>query len=93
MAKTTASINKPKDSKGSNGHYLTVFYNVRGKTATKAAAALDGESRYLSAVGKGAAGRGRRPCWNVLELLVCNAETVGHSMITPANFQRPYCKT
>jgi hypothetical protein len=33
MAETTASINKPKDSKGSNGHYLTVFYNVRGKTA------------------------------------------------------------
>jgi hypothetical protein len=89
MAETTASINKPKDSMGSNGHYLTVFYNVRGKTA-KAAAALDGESRYLSAVGKGAAGR---PCWNVLELLVCNAETVGHGMITPANFQRPYCKT
>jgi hypothetical protein len=65
-----------------------VFYNVRGRGKTaKAAAELDGESRYLSDVGKGAAGR---PCWNVLELFVCNAETVGHGMITPANFQRPY---
>ena len=26
-------------------------------------------------------------------VLVCNAETVGHGMITPSNFQRPYCKT
>ena len=41
-----------------------------------------------------------RPRWNVLELLllVCNAEAVGHDMITPANlpvfcFQRLYCKT
>ena len=64
MAETTASINKPKDSKGSNGHYLTVFYNVRGKTA-KAAAALDGESRYLSAAGPAML----ETCWNYLSAM------------------------
>jgi hypothetical protein len=38
-----------------------VFYNVRGKIS-KAAAALDGECRYLSAVGKGAAGPAMLEC-------------------------------
>jgi hypothetical protein len=81
----TASINKQRQQEIKRSLFDNVFKGQR----------QDGE-------GSGSASRYRsakplkvRPYWNVLELLVINAEAVGHGMIISANlpvcrFQRPY---